>query len=55
MRNKPSPIYPHLGVYAKVCFVYKQVVRNLTKKYLQIKVFRKETNKTKFNFENLNK
>ncbi|MEC5167265.1 hypothetical protein RCH18_003017, partial [Flavobacterium sp. PL11] len=21
-RNKHSPIYPHLGVYAKVCFAY---------------------------------
>ena len=28
----------------------RNVVRNLTKKNLQIMVFRKETNKTKFNF-----
>jgi hypothetical protein len=27
MRNKPSPIYPLLGVYTKVCFAYILVVR----------------------------
>ncbi len=25
--NKPSPIYPNLGVYTKVCIAYKQVGR----------------------------
>ena len=32
--TKPSPIYPYLGVYAKVCFAYILVVRQFTKKSL---------------------
>ena len=36
MRNKPSPIYPFLGVYAKVCFAYKLVGRNGGKLHKEI-------------------
>jgi hypothetical protein len=31
-RNKPSPIYPDLGVYTKVCFAYILVSGNVTQK-----------------------
>lgn len=31
MRNKPSSIYPFLGLYMKLCFAYKVVGRHINK------------------------
>ncbi len=38
MRNKPSPIYPNLGVYTKVCFAYKLVSGKLGSKTYKMKI-----------------
>ncbi len=43
-RNKPSPIYPFLGVYTKVCFAYKIVMGKFTEDTPQQTTADKRTN-----------